>query len=92
MKRTFLSLLAISFFLAAGSTVWAGQRIEVFPSTPYARFIVYETLGCFWIAIIGLIVIIRMKLRDIERSRKLGLDKEEKDAPFLSADDGRVAP
>jgi hypothetical protein len=92
MKRIFLSLIGISFFLAIGSTAWAGQRIEISPPTPYARCIVYETLGCFWIGIIGLIVIIRMKLRDIERSRKMGLDKEEKDAPLLSADDGRVAP
>jgi hypothetical protein len=46
-------------------------------------FIIYENLVLFWIGIIGLIVIIRMKLKEIERVQALGADKEEKDAPVL---------
>jgi len=55
----------------------AKQAIEVFPSTPFYQYIIYENLVIFWIAIIGLIVIIGMKLREIERVQKLGLDKTD---------------
>lgn len=47
------------------------------------QFIIYENLVLFWIGIVGLIVIFRMKLKEIERIQALGLDKEEKDAPTL---------
>ncbi len=47
------------------------------------QFTVYENLALFWIGIIGLIVIIRMKLKEIERIQALGIDKEEKDPPVL---------
>jgi hypothetical protein len=66
------------------SPLWgqeAKKAIEVFPSTPYYQFIVFENLAIFWIAIIGLIVILRMKLREIEQRQKLGLDREENEAP-----------
>jgi len=65
------------------SPLWAQEAkkaIEVFPSTPYYQFIIFENLAIFWIAIIGLIVILRMKLREIEQRQKLGLDREENDA------------
>jgi hypothetical protein len=65
------------------SPLWAEEAkkaIEVFPSTPYYQFIIFENLAIFWIAIIGLIVILRMKLREIEQRQKLGLDREEEDA------------
>ncbi|MCX5832521.1 MAG: hypothetical protein NT140_11675 [Deltaproteobacteria bacterium] len=71
----------ILFFI---SPLWAEETkkaIEVFPSTPYYQFIIFENLAIFWIAIIGLIVILRMKLREIEQRQKLGLDREENDAP-----------
>ncbi len=51
------------------------KAIEVFPSTPFYRYIIYENLAIFWIAIIGLIIIIRMKLKEIERVQKMELDK-----------------
>jgi hypothetical protein len=40
-------------------------------------------LSVFWIAVIGLIVIIRMKLREIERIQEMGEDREESNAPLL---------
>jgi hypothetical protein len=61
----------------------AQEKIALTPSTPYDRFIIFESLTLFWIGIIGLIVIIRMKLREIERTQQMGLDREEKDAPML---------
>jgi hypothetical protein len=80
MRLTVYLTCLISF---CSSPLWAEEAkkaIEVFPSTPYYQFIIYENLGIFWIAIIGLIVILRMKLREIEQRQKLGLDREEKDA------------
>jgi len=63
--------------------LWAEEKIDVFPSTPYDQFIIYQALILFWIGIIGLIVILKMKLKEIERIQSMGIDKEEKDVPFL---------
>jgi hypothetical protein len=81
MELTVYLTFLIVFF---ASPLWGQEvkkAIEVFPSTPYYQFIIYENLVIFWIAIIGLIVIIRMKLREIEQRQKLGLDRAEKYAP-----------
>lgn len=59
------------------------EKVEVFPTVPYDQFIVYQNLILFWIGIIGLIVIIKMKLREIERIQKLGIDKEDENIPVL---------
>lgn len=80
MKRFFLSLILV---LSNSIFLFAEEKIEIFPSVPFDQFIVYQNLAIFWVAIIGLIVIIRMKLREIERIQKLGIDKEEKDIPLL---------
>ena len=61
----------------------AAEQIAVFPSTPYDGYIIYESLAVFWMMLIGLIVIIRMKLREIERTQAMGADREESDAPML---------
>lgn len=68
------------------ATGWAAekvQKIDVFPPTPYDGYIIYESLALFWVLIIGLIVIIRMKLREFERIQKLGVEVEDPDAPVL---------
>jgi hypothetical protein len=81
MKRL---LLAIAGILFSGVNLFAQQeKIDVFPAVPYERFIVYQNLIIFWVGIIGLIVIIKMKLREVERTQKMGIDKEEKDIPLL---------
>jgi hypothetical protein len=59
------------------------EKIATFPTTPYEGYIVYESLAVFWLFILGLLVIIRMKLREIERIQALGVDKEDQDAPLL---------
>jgi len=76
-------VLTIGVFLLQAASLWAQENIETFPSAPYDRFIIYQSLVIFWLAIIGLIVIIKMKLKEIERTQKYGLNKEEKDIPFL---------
>jgi len=80
MKKFFLS---IALVLLNCISLFAEDKIEVFPSVRYEQFIVYQNLVIFWIAIIGLIIIIRMKLREIERIQKMGINKEEKDIPLL---------
>ncbi|HBA55578.1 MAG: hypothetical protein GXY80_11460 [Syntrophorhabdus aromaticivorans] len=81
MKRLTMAFAGIVITAAA---LWAGpEKIEVFPGAPYERLTIYENLIIFWIGIIGLVVIIGMKLREIQRIRKMGIDREEKDIPLL---------
>ena len=61
----------------------AAEPIAVFPTTPFDAYIAYESLAVFWIAIICLIVVIRMKLKEIERTQALGADREDNACPFL---------
>jgi len=68
---------------AAETADKSAEKIAVFPTTPYHQYIVYESLAIFWIAILGLVVIIRMKLREIERIQKLGIEEEDPNAPLL---------
>jgi hypothetical protein len=78
--------LILSCFIIVLSTIklFAQQaNIEVIPSAPYDRYIIYEILVLFWAGIIGLIVIIRMKLKEIERTQNMGIDKAEKEIPLL---------
>jgi hypothetical protein len=77
-------LFACAFMLINTVTLWAQQEtIEVFPSAPYDRHIIFQCLAFFWMAIIGLVVIVRMKLKEIERIQKMGIDRENKDIPLL---------
>ncbi len=79
-------IFAVSFFLMDATISWAADKIakiEVFPPTPYDGYIIYESLAVFWLFIISLIVIIRMKLREIERIQELGVEEEDPDAPML---------
>ncbi len=59
------------------------EKIAVFPTAPYYQYIVYESLAVFWVAILGLLIIIRMKLREIERIQELGVDRKDENAPLL---------
>jgi hypothetical protein len=81
MKRIFAALAGV--FISVSDLFAQQDKIDVFPSVPYDRFIVYQNLLIFWAGIIGLIVIIKMKLHEIERTQKMGIDKEEKDIPVL---------
>ena len=76
-------IILLIIMLMKTTPLFSKDEIEVFPSAPYDRFITYQTLAIFWIAIIGLIIIIKMKLKEIERIHKMGIDKEEKDIPTL---------
>lgn len=80
VKKILFSMILI---LLAEKILWAEEKIEVFPSVPYDRYIIYQALIFFWIGIIGLIIILRMKLKELERIQNMGIDREEKDIPYL---------
>ncbi|MCX7966174.1 MAG: hypothetical protein N2596_06080 [Syntrophorhabdaceae bacterium] len=73
----------ITIIFSGEMVLFAEEKIEVFPSVPYDQFIIYQNLILFWIGIIGLIIIIKMKLKELKRIQDMGIDKEEKDIPFL---------
>lgn len=81
------ALFTVSFLLMDAATSRAAEKaaekIAVFPSTPFEGYIIYESLAVFWLFIISLLVIIRMKLREIERVQALGAETEDPDAPLL---------
>ena len=78
-------LSAIAFVLSEGSSLFAEtkQAIEVFPPTGYDQAMVYLNLGLFWAGIIGLVIILRLKLRELERVQKMEREEAEKAAPLL---------
>ena len=61
----------------------AAAKIPVLPEAPYYLYIAYESLIVFWVGILGLLVIIRMKLREIERIQALGVEEDDPNAPLL---------
>jgi hypothetical protein len=68
---------------AEKAAVKAAEKIAVHPEAPYYLYIAYENLAIFWVGILGLLVIIRMKLREIERVQALGVEDEDPNAPLL---------
>jgi hypothetical protein len=75
--------VAIFAFLTLPSFAFAEEKIPVFPTTPVEAYTVYGSLALFWLAIIFLIIVIKMKLNEIERIQKLGIDEENTNAPIL---------
>ncbi|TSA46676.1 MAG: hypothetical protein D4R56_03400 [Deltaproteobacteria bacterium] len=82
-RLTAAAILLLPVTAVAAPAAEKIARIAVFPTAPYYIFIVYESLAVFWVAILGLLVIIRMKLREIERIQAMGADNEDPDAPLL---------
>lgn len=84
MKRILYCL--VLFFLQA-AILWAETstetKIDVFPPAPYDQATVYINLGFFWAGIIGLVILLKMKLRELERTQKMEREESEKDAPLL---------
>jgi hypothetical protein len=76
-------LCAIAFLLLQAAGLWAETKIEVFPPTGYDRATVYLNLAMFWAGIIGLVILLRLKLRELERVQKMEREEAEKAAPLL---------
>jgi len=83
MKYFIKILFPLFTILVFSSMAWAEEKIPVFPTTPIDVYTIYTSLAVFWLAIIGLIVVIKMKLNEIERIQKLGIDREDNKAPLL---------
>ena len=86
MKKTIATfvLCALSFMvLSVSLSAAVEERIELSPSAPYDRFIIFQNLTIFWLAVIGLIVIIRLKTKEIKRVQGLGLKEKEERIPSL---------
>jgi hypothetical protein len=82
-RLTAAAILLLPVTAVAAPAAEKIAKIAVFPTAPYYAYIVYESLAVFWVAILGLLVIINMKLREIERIQSLGADKEDQEAPLL---------
>ena len=83
MKYFIRILFAELTIFAFNSLAFAEEKIPVFPTGPVEVYTIYTSLAVFWLAIIGLIVVIKMKINEIERIQKLGIDKEDANAPLL---------
>ncbi len=83
MKYFIRIIFAGLTIFAFDSLAIAEEKIPVFPTTPVDVYTIYTSLAVFWLAIIGLIVVIKMKLNEIERIQKLGIDKEDSNAQML---------
>lgn len=78
-------IIFITFFILVSVTsLWATEPCAVSPTSLMDRVNMYQNLALFWAAIIGLIIIIKLKLKEIERIQKMGIDKDNKDVPILS--------
>jgi hypothetical protein len=78
--RILFAVLTIFMF---SFLAFAEENILVFPNNPVEVYTIYTSLAVFWFAIIGLIVVVKMKLNEIERIQKLGIDKEDPHSPLL---------
>jgi hypothetical protein len=81
MKKIIFTVLFVLFDAAA---LWATEPFAVSPTSLLDRVHMYQNLALFWVAIIGLIIIVKLKLKEIERIQKMGIDKDDKDASILS--------
>jgi hypothetical protein len=83
MKYFIRILFASLTIFVFNSLAFAEEKIPVFPTSPVETYTIYASLAVFWLAIIGLIVVIKMKLNEIGRIQKLGIDKEDTHTPLL---------
>ena len=76
-------LCTIASILLQAASLRAETKIDVFPPTGYDHATVYLSLAMFWAGIIGLVILLRLKLRETERVQKMEREEAEKAAPFL---------
>ena len=78
-------LCSIAFILLQAAGLWAETKpvIDVFPPTGYDHATIYLNLAMFWAGIIGLVILLRLKLRELERVQKMEREEAEKAAPLL---------
>jgi uncharacterized membrane protein len=72
-----VSLLAVPFRL------FSAEKIETFPPSLYDKAAIYLNLALFWLGILGLVIVLVLKLREIERRQKIDVRVKAEDMPFL---------
>ncbi len=81
--KIILCSIAFILMLAAEPLGRANPEIDVFPPTGYDQATVYLNLAMFWAGIIGLVILLRLKLRELERVQRMEREEGEKAAPLL---------
>lgn len=76
-------LLILGFLLGPSQAVLAEEKIALIPPSAYDRASIYLNLALFWVALIVLIVLIRLKLREIERVQAMDAGGDEGNIPML---------
>ncbi len=78
-------LCSIAFILLQAANLLAETKpvIDVFPPTGYDQATIYLNLALFWAGIIGLLIVLRLKLREIERVQRMEREEAKKAAPLL---------
>ena len=80
MKPIFYCVL---FLISSAVALCAETKIDVFPPTAYDQATVYLNLGFFWAGIIGLVILLKLKLRELERTQKMEREEAQESAPLL---------
>jgi hypothetical protein len=65
------------------TSLFAEEKIAVFPTRPIDVYTIYTSIAIFWLMIGALIIIVGMKLKEIKRLQKLGLDRDDSQSPLL---------
>ena len=76
-------LLILGFLLGPSQAVLAEEKIALIPPSAYDRASIYLNLALFWVALIVLIVLIRLKLREIERVQVMDAGRDDENIPML---------
>ncbi len=76
-------LLILGCVLAPGHVAFAEEKIALIPPSAYDRASIYVNLALFWVGLIVLIVLIRLKLREIERVQAMDAGRDDENSPML---------
>jgi len=76
-------LTALGFLFLTAPALLAEDRINLSPPSAFDRSTIYLNLVLFWIALIVLIVLIRLKLREIERCQEMDAGREDEKMPMI---------
>ena len=79
--KVVLSILGLLF--SAPASLQAAEKMNLLPPSGYDRSAIYLNLALFWGAIIALIVLIRLKLRETERLQKMDSRPDDENIPML---------
>ena len=83
MKLVLRGIAVLLYCRFCGVALCAETKIEVLPPTAYDRATIYLNLAVVWAGIIGLVILLKLKLRELERTQKMEREESEKSAPLL---------